>query len=76
MTIKVKIIPRSSANKVEKLPGSDNDYKIRLTAPPVDNKANQALIRLLSEYFDVPKQSISILKGATKRQKLIEVMGK
>jgi len=74
MLIQVKIIPRSSLNKVEET--SPAEFKVHLTAPPVDNKANKLLISLLAKHFDVPKQAVIIRHGATKRQKLIEIMDK
>ena len=51
---------------------SDGALKVKLTAPPVDGAANEALIELLSEYFKKPKHSFVIQKGATKRTKIIE----
>ena len=71
MKIEVKIFPRSSRNKVIK--NTDGSFKIYLTAAPIDNKANQALIRLLSEYFDVGKTKIKIVRGQTSKTKLIEI---
>lgn len=71
MRIYVKVIPRSSLNKVEKL--GEGDYKVKLTAPPVDGKANDALVKVLAEYFDVSKSSISIVGGKTTHIKIIDV---
>ena len=45
MRIYVKVIPRSSMNKVEKT--AEGEYKVKLTAPPVDGEANVMLIRVL-----------------------------
>lgn len=49
--------------------------KVRLTAPPVDGAANEALIALLAERLGLPKRSISIVRGATGRQKTVEISG-
>ena len=74
MVIQVSIIPRSSMNKVEQI--SDGVYKVKVTAPPVDNKANEALIKALAKHFDIPRQSIAILRGATKKRKLVAILDK
>ena len=43
--------------------------KIRISAPPVDGKANEALIRFLADAFDVSRQQVSLLSGQSSRQK-------
>ena len=52
-----------------------NAWKLHVTAPPVDGKANQAVIEFLSELFGVAKSSIVIVSGETGRNKLIAVRG-
>jgi uncharacterized protein (TIGR00251 family) len=46
-----------------------------VTAPPVDGKANKALIALLAKEFKAPKSKIKIVQGETSRDKLIELPG-
>ena len=70
-TISLKVVPRSSKN--EPLKQEDGSYRVKLTAPPVDGAANEALIKFLSEEFNVPKSKISILKGETGRKKIIQI---
>ncbi len=73
MKITVKVIPRSSKNEVVgHMP--DGTFKIKLTAPPVDGEANEALIELLSKYFKKSKNLFAIQKGASKRTKIIEIL--
>ena len=48
---------------------------MRLTAPPVDGAANEALVELLAEQLGLPKRHISIIRGATGRQKTVEITG-
>ena len=69
--IYVKVIPRSSQNKVEKI--SEGEYKIKLTAPPVDGKANDMLIKVLADYFGVSKSSLNIVGGKSARIKMVDV---
>lgn len=71
MRIYVKVVPRSSRNKVEKI--SEEEYKVWITAPPVDGKANDMLIKILSDYFDVSKSSLVITGGKTARVKIIDI---
>ena len=68
LIIKVKIIPNSSKNGIIT---EEELIKIKVTAQPVENKANKALIELLSKTFKVPKTSISIIKGETSKEKTI-----
>lgn len=71
MRIYIKVIPRSSQNKIEKI--SEGEYRVRLTAPPVDGKANEALIKLLAEHFDVAKSAIAIVGGKSTPRKMVDV---
>lgn len=50
--------------------------KIAVRAPAVDNKANEALIKLLSKHYSVSKSSIHIIKGNISRDKTIEIIEK
>jgi len=72
MRLAVRVIPRSSRNSIE---WEQETLKVRLTAPPVEGAANEALIALLAERLDLPKRSISIVSGATGRQKIVEIVG-
>jgi uncharacterized protein (TIGR00251 family) len=49
--------------------------KVRLTAPPVDGAANEALVRFLAEALSVPKTRIEIISGQTSRDKVVRVSG-
>ena len=71
-TISVKVIPKSSISKVEKL--SEKEYKVKLNSPPVDGKANKELIELLSGYFSVPKSNVIIQSGINTKNKLIKII--
>ena len=73
MRIYLKVIPRSSQNKIEKI--SDGEYRVHLNAPPVDGKANEALIKLLAEYFNVSKSAIAIVGGKSSSRKMVDVEG-
>lgn len=53
---------------------ADGTVKIRLTAPPVDGKANKELARFLAEVLDVPVSSIEILAGLTGHDKIVSIL--
>jgi uncharacterized protein len=52
-----------------------NAWKVRLTAPPVDGAANEALVKFLSETFRIPARDVTIVSGATSRMKVVELLG-
>jgi len=49
--------------------------KIRLAAPPVDGKANAALLAFVADRLDLPKSAVSLKSGQTSRRKVVEVAG-
>ena len=69
----VRIIPRSSRNEIAGREGSV--YRIKVTSPPVDGKANKALITLLSNILKTPKKNIEIISGEKSRNKRVRVNG-
>lgn len=71
MRIMITVKPRSS--KIEVIQISETEYQVKLTASPVDGEANEQLIHILSDYFDIPKTRISILKGKTGKKKMVEI---
>ena len=71
MKINVKVTPKASKNEV--VGWEEKVLKVRLTVVPEKGKANAALITLLSKHFKVPKSDITIVKGETSRNKIVEV---
>ncbi|KYG69323.1 hypothetical protein AZI87_09020 [Bdellovibrio bacteriovorus] len=67
------IQPKSSKNEV--VGPHNGELKIKITAPPVDGKANEELIEFLSDYFDIPKRQVVLVKGDTGRHKTIDLIG-
>jgi hypothetical protein len=47
--------------------------KVRLAAPPVDGKANEALVEFLAEHYGVPRRSVTIESGLHSRQKKVTI---
>ena len=68
LVIKVKIVPNSSKNDIIL---EEEFIKVKVTAQPIENKANKALVEFLSKRFKVPKTSIEIVKGDTSKEKTL-----
>jgi uncharacterized protein len=69
----LRVQPRASRNGFAGTMG--DAIKLAITAPPVDGKANQAVIEYLADLFRVPKSSIVIVSGETGRNKLVAIRG-
>ncbi|HVS60409.1 MAG TPA: DUF167 domain-containing protein [Gemmatimonadaceae bacterium] len=67
----VRVQPRASRNEIAGLQGVS--LKVRVTAPPVDGMANQALIDVLSETLAIPRRNVCIVFGLTSRTKVVEI---
>ena len=73
VTLAVKVQPRAPTNEVGEPLGSE--LRLRVTAPPVDAAANEAVIRMLAGHFDCPRSAVHILRGQTSRHKIIKLSG-
>jgi len=51
------------------------ELRIKVTAPPVDAAANDALVRLLAERLDLPRNRVELLRGHTSRHKILKLYG-
>lgn len=71
--LSLKVQPRASKNEIG--PAMDGELKIRVTAPPVDSAANQAVIELLAERLECARGAVRILRGLTSRHKIVWVSG-
>lgn len=72
-TITVKATPRAAKSE---LAGADAEWlRVRVKAPPVDGKANAALVALFAELFGVPKRSVTVVAGHAARLKRVHVAG-
>lgn len=71
MLITVKVIPRSHKNSIVSY--ENGILKIRLHAIPEKGQANEELIEFLADVFNLPKSSITIIRGHTSRIKHVEI---
>lgn len=69
----VKLQPRGRADEL--LGFADDVLRARVSAPPVDGKANKALCRLIAERVGVAPSRVTVVRGAKSREKLVEVRG-
>lgn len=73
MTIEVKVLPKSGRDKIRRF--ENGILKVGVCAPPIQGKANERLIELISRAMDVPRSHITIIKGRTSRIKTISIEG-
>ena len=71
--LRLRIQPRASREEIAGVAG--DMIRIRLTAPPVDGTANEALVRFLAVRLQVPRSAVELVSGHTGRTKLVAVTG-
>jgi uncharacterized protein (TIGR00251 family) len=71
--LSVKVQPRASANEIGGEQGGE--LKVKVTAPPVDSAANEALVRLLADELGCPRNRVELVRGQTSKHKVIKLYG-
>jgi uncharacterized protein (TIGR00251 family) len=71
--LKVRVQPGSSRNEIAGK--RDGAVIVRVTASPVDGKANKAACKLLAELCDIPPSSVEIVRGESRRDKVVRLVG-
>jgi uncharacterized protein (TIGR00251 family) len=71
MIVGVKVKPGAKADKVE--PQADGSLRISVKVPPIDGKANEAVIAVLAKHFRVRRADVVLKRGASGRDKLFEI---
>ena len=72
-TLPVRVAPRSAREEVAGV--TDGVVRIRLTAPPVEDRANEALVAFLSRVLGVPRRRVEMVTGERGRRKVVRVHG-
>ena len=72
--VEIRLHPRGGRDQV--MGERDGAVLIRISAPPVDGKANAALITFVAKTIGVPKGAVTIIRGETSRTKVIRVAGR
>ena len=73
ITFAVKVHPRARKNAITGVVGEA--LKLSLTPPPVEGKANQAVIEFFADLFAIPRSSVTIASGETSRNKIVRIAG-
>ncbi len=73
LLLRVKLTPRASSDAIKNI--SQDQVGIRVTSPPVDNKANEHLVKFLAKRLKVPRSKISIVRGRTSKNKVLRIEG-
>lgn len=71
MKLFIKAKPNAKENSVVKI--SDAEFEVRVKEPPVQGRANSAIIEALAEYFKISKSQVRIISGFASRKKIIEI---
>jgi uncharacterized protein (TIGR00251 family) len=71
--LNIRLQPRASRNQIG--PSAGDHLRIKVTAPPVDSAANEALIRLLAEQFELSRGQIELVRGHASRNKVVKIYG-
>ena len=73
VTLTLHIQPGAKRTEVAGLHG--DALKIRLAAPPIEGRANEALLKFIAESFDVPLRQVELKQGGQSRHKVVAVTG-
>ena len=71
--LSVKLQPRASANQIGDALGGE--LRIKVTAPPVEAAANEALLKFLARQLDCPRNRLELVRGHTSRHKTVKLYG-
>ncbi len=71
MKIAVKVKPRSRSEEVSR---EGDSYVVKVKEPPVEGRANRAVLRLLAEHLGVSESRLRVVSGFSSRNKVIEVI--
>ncbi len=71
MRIQIKVVSRAKRPGVEQMP--DGSWRVAVSAPAEDGKANAAVVEALAKQFDVPKSAVKIIRGFASRLKEVEI---
>jgi len=69
--LKLRVIPNAKKNEI--IEESNSFMRIKISAPPIEGKANKELIKFLAKHFDIKKSAISIKNGEKSRTKIIQI---
>jgi uncharacterized protein (TIGR00251 family) len=71
--LSIKLQPRASGNEIGEPLG--DELRVKVSAPPVDSAANEALVRLLAEKLGCPRNRLELIRGQSSRHKVVMIYG-
>jgi len=71
--MRISVTVKPNARKEEVVATAEGEYTVRVAAPPVDGKANERVTELLAKHFGVPKSRVTIVRGASGRNKIVDI---
>jgi uncharacterized protein len=75
-TIAIKLTPNASSDRIgdtRQMPDGSEQLAVYVTAVPENGKANKAMLRQLAKHLDLPPSRLSVIRGATSRNKIVEI---
>ena len=69
LLLAIRVQPRASRTELAGILGAE--LKVKVTAPPVDSAANDALVAFLADILDLPKRAVTLIRGQTSRHKVL-----
>lgn len=72
MLIKVKVFPVSKEEKIIKR--EENSFEVKVKERPIRGEANRAVVNVLSNFFNIPKNKVKLVKGFKQRNKIFEII--
>jgi uncharacterized protein (TIGR00251 family) len=72
MKITLKVHPRARRDRLSR---HEDEYKLEVTVPPVEGRANEAVIEFFSRSLRLPRSAVRIVTGARARRKVVEIQG-
>lgn len=73
MSYKISVSVKPQAKRESVIKVADGEYRVAVRPPAQGNQANEAVVKLLAEYFSVSKSAVAILHGHRSRKKLVEI---
>jgi uncharacterized protein (TIGR00251 family) len=74
IAMRISVTVKPNSRKEEVVPSGEGEYTVRVSVPPVEGKANERVVELLARHFGVPKSRVTIVRGASGRKKLVEIV--
>ena len=71
--LSIKLQPRAASNQIGEPLG--DELRVKVTAPPVDSAANEAVVAFLAKRLGCPRRSVELIRGETSRHKVIGIHG-